>query len=62
MINQTITYEIDISYSHDGNDLPNLSMLTTRRLKEHLQNAIEHMRQEDSLGTAEVSVDWVEVK
>ena len=62
MITQVITYEIDIAYSHDGDDLPNLSMITTRKLKEYLQNAIEHMRQEDSLGTNIISVDWIEVK
>ncbi len=62
MITQVITYEIDVAYSHDGDDLPNISMLTQRRLKEHLENAIEHMRQEDSLGTAEISANWITVK
>lgn len=62
MITEVITYEIDISYSHDGNDLPNISMLTTRTLKRALEIALENMRCENDLNTAEVTANWISVK
>ena len=57
-----ITYEIDVAYTFDSDDLPNLSMLTTRTLKKAIAEALEVMRQENSLGTAEVTASWIEMK
>lgn len=61
MTQTIITYEIDIAYSYDEKDLPNLSMLTTRNLKARIETVLEMSRKDGHLGTKEVTTDWIEV-
>lgn len=61
MIHTTINYKVEISYSFNPEQLPNLSFLTTRKLKENLIKALKLDRMGNSLGTDEVSVNYVEV-
>ena len=62
MITQVITYEIDVAYEYDSDIIPNLSMLTSRTLKNLLHEAIERMRQDNALGIVDIEPKWVEVK
>lgn len=61
MTQTIITYEIDIAYSYDEEDLPNLSMLTTRNLKARIETVLEMSRKDGHLGTKEITTDWIEV-
>ena len=65
-----ILFQVEIEYEHEPEEYGSLSQNTVTILKDYLQNAIEHMRQESSLGiyqeykgkSKEISANWVDTK
>lgn len=62
MIHTSITYTVTIGYEYDSEDLPNISFLTQRKLKENLQSSLEFIMDTDSLDHEDVSATWIQVK
>ena len=62
MIHTSIVYTVVIGYEYDEKDLPNLSFLTQRKLKENLEGSLDFVRQTDSLDHDEVTLTWIQVK
>ena len=59
-VEQTIiTYRVQVAYSYNTDDLPNLGMLTRRELKDNLESSLEFVRQTDALDHEDVSADWI---
>jgi hypothetical protein len=55
----TLTYRVQVGYSYNTDDLPNLSMLTQRQLTENLESSLEFVRQTDALDHEDVTADWI---
>ena len=54
-----LTFRVQVAYSYDTEDYPNISMLTARKLREHLESSLEYVRQTDALCYEGISADFI---